>query len=314
MNLLRWPIKAWLVAITVIVIVGTGFLMLAQAPASKAAPESDAPLDCLRCHTRVLRSHDKLGSGSEACWACHDSTKIGTLRLADGTRLPLANSSQLCGQCHPGRYDAWQEGAHGMPAREDGEPKLPDTEKLKCISCHDPHQPQMETAALDKPYSKPAAGEEGTLECLDCHVRVLKGHDKLGSGSEACWACHSNRIMGELHLAEGREKLSLLDYPQLCAQCHHRRYKDWVEGTHGSPDWKEGSIEVHGTEKVGCIGCHDPHQPQIVLSGITRPHPAPAPSPSIPPVPLLVALSVSLLVVITIGVVVLKERKWPWGE
>ena len=289
------------------------FAVLPQTLVAGAEPESGTPLDCLSCHTRVLRGHDKLGSGSEACWVCHDSIKIGMLRLANGTQLSLADSPQLCRQCHQNTYEAWNEAKHGVVTREDGEPGIPDAEKLKCVSCHNPHQPQMGIAA-DKPYPVPVAGEEGTLECLGCHVRVLKAHDKLGTGSEACWSCHYNREMGVLHLAGGEERLSLSDYPQLCAQCHQTRYEDWVEGTHGAPAWKEGSIEIHGAQKVGCIGCHDPHQPQIALSGITKPHPVPAPSPSTPAAELLAAFGISLVIAITIGtVVLLKEGKWPWG-
>ncbi len=309
--LVRWPIQVWLAGGMVIVIVVGGFLALPQTLTVGAEPESDAPLDCLSCHTRGLKSHDKLGSGSEACWVCHDSINIGKLRLLNGTQLLLADSPPLCKQCHQKTYEAWNEAKHGVITREGGEPRTPATEKLKCVSCHNPHQPQMEIAVLAKP--KLAAGEEGPLECSDCHVRALKGHDKLGSGSEACWACHSNIIMGELHLAEGQKKLSLADYPQLCAQCHQRRYEDWTEGTHGAPAWKEGVVEIHGAGKVGCIGCHDPHQPQIVLSGITKTHPAPRPPSPPPPLTLLAVVGISFLLVIAVGVVVLKKGEWPWS-
>ncbi len=273
--------------------------------------ESDKPLDCLSCHTRVLKGHDKIGSGSEACWVCHDSTSIGILRLADGTQLPLANSPPLCGQCHQRRYQAWNEGEHGVVAGEEREPGIPEAAKVKCVSCHNPHQPRIDLAAVGKPYPLPPTGEEAPLECLSCHVRILEGHDKLGSGSEACWACHDNRTMGVLHLASGETQFPLADFSRLCAQCHQKRYQAWTDGTHGAPAWLEGSVEVHGTQRVGCISCHDPHQPQMVFTNITKPHPLPAPSPPPPPVGPLMILGISLLVVMVIGVAVLRKGEGP---
>lgn len=278
-----------------------------------ASPEMTSPadasngLECLSCHTRALMTHDKLGSASEACWVCHDSINIGKLRLLDGTQLSLADSVPLCGQCHSAGYEAWNEGEHGVVAGKDGEPGFPDAQKPKCISCHNPHQPQMDLAVERVSFPLPPSSEDGTLDCLSCHVRVLEGHDKLGSGSKACWACHYNREMGALHLAGGDVGFPLADSPQLCAQCHQERYQAWDEGTHGAPAWTEGTVEVHGTERVGCIGCHDPHQPQIVFSNITKPHPAPQPPPSPPSAFLFVLLGTSVLLAVAIGFVVLKK-------
>src|SRR3972149_2455637 len=97
-----------------------GVSLFAPSATVSAAPEEESPLDCLRCHTRALREHDKLGSGSEACWACHDRRTIGILRLSDGTKLPMANSNPLCGDCHPDLYEAWKKGKHGVLAQSKG--------------------------------------------------------------------------------------------------------------------------------------------------------------------------------------------------
>ena len=124
-----------------------------------------------------------------------------------------------------------------------------------------------------------AADENPPLQCLSCHTQKLIGHDKLGTGNEACWACHLSTQMTTLHLAGGTTQFPLSDFPRLCAQCHQKRFEAWNEGTHGVSAWKEGSTEVRGNQKEKCITCHNPHRPQIVLSGITKPHPAPAPHP-----------------------------------
>ncbi len=298
-NLLGRPIWFWLIC-TIVVIIGAGILMVLSTAMAKAqAPGETTPLDCLSCHTRLLKGHDVLGQGSQACWTCHDSVNIGKLRLADGSQLSLADSTQVCGQCHKGRYEAWQAGTHGMPAPI----------KARCVVCHNPHQPQIPVTSVAPPEPPTMAGADASLACLSCHVRVLHGHDKLGTGSEACWACHYNKQMGTLHLAGEETPLPLSDYPRLCAQCHQGRYREWLGGTHGMPAWKEGSVEVHGVQRVGCIGCHDPHQPQLAFTGITMPRPPPAQPPPSPPVDVLIILGISLFLIIAAVVAIVRQGK-----
>ena len=302
--LLRWSIRGWLVSMVVIAGVAAGFLVVLLAPAVNAAPEEKVSLDCLSCHTRVLKGHNKLGEGSKACWVCHDRITMGELRLLDGTQLPLTGSPRVCGQCHTKNYQDWNEGKHGiLPLGADGAGLLV-TSKGKCIVCHDPHQPQMELSAKDTSLLPTVSSKTGVLNCLSCHARVLKGHDKLGSGSEACRVCHSSTQMGVLHLAGGETLLPMAESPKLCAQCHQSRYQEWAKGTHGMPSWEDGIAEIHGVRQVSCISCHNPHQPQIALLGITKPHPAPVPSPPPPPLEPLLMLGSALLLTIGIGVVV----------
>lgn len=303
--LFRWSIRGWLVAAVVIASVVAGFLVVSLTPAVKAAPEEQAPLECLSCHTRVLKGHDKLGEGSKACWICHDSTKIGILRLLNGTQLPLSGSPQVCGQCHTQRYQAWQEGTHGILSGK-AELDFLGGRKLQCVTCHNPHQPEIDLTKLVIP-SSPTFGSGASLECLSCHARVLQGHDKLGEGSEACRVCHSSTQMGVLHLAGGETLLPMSDSPKLCAQCHQARYESWVAGTHGMPAWKEGIVEIHGVSQVGCISCHDPHQPQVAFSGITRPHPLAQPPPEPPSSVLLALFATALLLIIAVGVVLVRK-------
>ena len=293
--------------------------LFAHSAIVSAAPEGEAPLECLRCHTRVLKDHDKLGSGSEACWACHDKRTIGMLNLSDGTQLPLADSNKLCGECHSDRYEAWKKGKHGVLAQSKGKSENLDGRRPKCVGCHSAHQPKIKLSKGIIPLSPATPGLEGPLDCLSCHARVLEGHDKLGSGSKACWACHYNMEMGVLHLrlslklpiAVGGERLKLSDYPRLCAQCHQTRYEEWVAGTHGIPAWEVGAVDVHGARRVGCSGCHDPHQPRVSFSDITIPHP-PAQPPAAPNSPTLFALfGIALLLAIGAGVAIVKKGEWP---
>lgn len=134
------------------------------------------------------------------------------------------------------------------------------------------------------------------LECSSCHTKILVGHDKLGPGDEACLVCHDTSGMAALHPAGG---VSLIpeDSPQLCGQCHQKRYKAWQEGTHGIPG--------PSTEK--CTDCHEPHQPQLAFVNITRPHTENKLFIPPPPVELLQVVGVSLLLLVIAGVVVARR-------
>ena len=265
--------------------------------------EHGALPDCFRCHTRSLRDgHDKFGAASAGCLTCHSSTRMGKLHLFDGTDIERSDSPKLCGQCHSDKYDAWQKGTHGTLARNTNGSGIPTNVKPRCADCHDPHQPKMSVTGTSLPSLVSTKG--GKLDCLSCHVRALKGHDKLGTGSAACWACHLSTEMTTLHLSGQDTGFPLADSVKLCAQCHQKRYQDWVDGTHGVPAWKEGEPAIFGSEKVRCTNCHDPHQPQIPLLNITKPHPAPTPDAPAPPLQLLAVVGISLALTTAVGIAV----------
>lgn len=293
---------SWLVGAVVLVIVVAGFLALLPTAPVSAAPEEQAPLECLSCHTRALKGHDKLGEGSGACRVCHDPNNMYLLRLLDKTQVSVTNSPLVCGQCHSKKYQAWEEGTHGILAVMEGGVPVPGAAKPGCVYCHDPHRPQLELPVATKPAPMLVLGE-GPLPCLSCHVRVLKGHDKLGSGNKACWVCHDNADMKMLRLADGT-RLSLSDSPQVCGQCHQKRYDAWNEGTHGIPAWKEGEPGFPGVIKATCTTCHSPHQPQVALLNITKPHPEPVSPPPSPPTDLIMMVGVSLLLLIGVGFII----------
>ncbi len=173
------PSRIWIVSGIVLIIVVAGLLMLSQALVANAAPDEPAPrnfdrweqdepplLDCSRagCHYRrvlEIQIHDILGSGVEVCWTCHDGTSGGVpsvpdaggqgghsetprLHLFDGTLISVfGKSSQLCGQCHQGRYDAWEERA----------PEIPGTADIaKCTDCHNPHRLQIPRDDITEPH------------------------------------------------------------------------------------------------------------------------------------------------------------------
>ncbi|MFC2038399.1 cytochrome c3 family protein [Chloroflexota bacterium] len=123
-----------------------GFALFNQATVVKADSDPEQFSECLTCHQQTLEYHDKLGSGNEACQVCHDPADMSKLKLVTGTQLTLDESSQLCGQCHQKRYSAWQEGTHGFAGT---------VAAAKCVTCHDPHKPQIVLLGITKPHPGP---------------------------------------------------------------------------------------------------------------------------------------------------------------
>lgn len=151
-------------------------------------------------------------------------------------------------------------------------------------------------------------------ECMACHLpedplpdiprpKVLKGHDILGKGNEACMVCHDkdNEHLGLLNLVDDETLIHKEEPSELCGICHELRYKAWQLGTHGAFEWKAGVPGVPGAVRKNCIDCHDPHQPQIVLDNITMPHPEGAPPPEALPGTPFKILGFVLLAVIGFG-------------
>lgn len=283
---------------------------LGKGPAKEIPPIVSPPLEhgalpeCFRCHTRALTGgHSKLGIGADACLLCHSNTRMGFLHLFDGSDIPRTDSPKLCAQCHPEKFAAWQKGDHGLLPKDSIAAGIPTNVRPKCADCHNPHQPKI-TLTPDIVIPTNALTEDGKLNCLACHVRILKGHNALGNGSTACWSCHMSTEMTSLHLANSAQRLPLSNSTPLCAQCHQGRYQNWLDGTHGVPAWKEGEPGIFGSEKVKCTNCHDPHQPQMPLIGITKPHPVPTPPSPAPPVQLLMVIGISLVLTTLIGIAV----------
>jgi hypothetical protein len=141
-----------------------------------------------------------------------------------------------------------------------------------------------------------ASPSDTQLQCDQCHKVELQSHGALGQGNSACHACHANPDMSSLQLANGTE-LALANSAPLCAECHQARYDAWVTGTHGFAGYKSGMPVDSSGGATDCTTCHNPHEPRIALSGVTKPHPAPAPAPPDPPKDLLIMFGISLVVV-----------------
>ncbi|HEY5914721.1 MAG TPA: hypothetical protein VJA21_29370 [Verrucomicrobiae bacterium] len=133
--------------------------------------------NCMECHKlltarwhydRPLNEHKdiRLEHGNNRfCLNCHHPTNRNAFVDYDGSEIAQAGVVQLCAKCHGTIYRDWQAGAHGRP---NGFWKTGAGEKtkLRCIQCHDPHNPKFEAMQPLAPLRYPPRGAHppGTTE------------------------------------------------------------------------------------------------------------------------------------------------------
>lgn len=85
------------------------------------------------------------------CFDCHDRENRDKLRLFNGSKIELAVSSELCGQCHSTNYKLWRSGLHGkVLGKWNGRKRY-----TPCTTCHDPHQPAFASRQPERPPTPP---------------------------------------------------------------------------------------------------------------------------------------------------------------
>ncbi|MEZ4270546.1 MAG: hypothetical protein R3C68_03650 [Myxococcota bacterium] len=87
-------------------------------------------------HPRSMLRHGKL-----ACTSCHAPDNPGELHLADTTPVAMADSMQLCAQCHGPQKRNYDHGAHGGMRGYWDTARGP-RERNHCVACHSAHAPR----------------------------------------------------------------------------------------------------------------------------------------------------------------------------
>jgi len=128
--------------------------------------------DCNECHKlieprwnyegRRMVEHEtiRLNHGNNRfCLNCHHAKNRNAFVDYDGSEIRQEDVVLLCARCHGTTYRDWQNGAHGRRNGHWNTATGPQT-RLRCIQCHDPHDPRfkaMETLAAPV-YPARAAG------------------------------------------------------------------------------------------------------------------------------------------------------------
>lgn len=125
--------------------------------------------NCMECHKltqsrwhydRPLNEHRdlKLEHGNNRfCLNCHHATNRNAFVDYDGSEIAQKDVVLLCAKCHGPIYRDWEAGVHG---RQNGFWKVdlgPKT-KLRCIQCHDPHNPKFHPMPPLAPLRYPPRG------------------------------------------------------------------------------------------------------------------------------------------------------------
>ena len=118
-----------------------------------------------------------------------------------------------------------------------------------CLNCHNQHSSNEEKLLDLTPQNL----------CVSCHDDMQNKIDKATTvhgaitDKRSCINCHSPHASNE-------KKFLIKDVKTLCLSCHDRTYTTGPRKVANISQILEKSKNIHGAiEKVGCVGCHDPH-------------------------------------------------------
>ncbi len=131
--------------------------------------------NCMECHRllqakwhydRPMVEHQDIvlvHGENRFCLNCHHPTNRNAFVDYDGSEIAEADVVKLCGKCHGPIYRDWQAGVHGRHNGFWDASKGPQT-LLRCIQCHDPHQPKFQAMKPKAPLRYPARAPGGDVE------------------------------------------------------------------------------------------------------------------------------------------------------
>lgn len=127
--------------------------------------------NCMQCHKllpakwhydRPMVEHENIHldhGNNRFCLNCHHATNRNAFADYDGSEIAEQDVVQLCAKCHGPIYRDWKAGVHGRRNGFWNKEKGVQTQ-LRCIQCHDPHQPKFQAMKPMAPlhYPQRAAG------------------------------------------------------------------------------------------------------------------------------------------------------------
>jgi hypothetical protein len=123
--------------------------------------------NCMECHKmlparwhydRPMVEHRTITldhGNNRFCLNCHHATNRNAFVDYDGSEIAEADVVLLCAKCHGPIYRDWQAGVHGRRNGYWNQAKGARTQ-LRCIQCHDPHQPKFQSMKPLAPLQYPA--------------------------------------------------------------------------------------------------------------------------------------------------------------
>jgi hypothetical protein len=113
-------------------------------------------------HERIKLDH----GNNRFCLNCHHPTNRNAFVDYDGAEIREADVVLLCAKCHGPTYRDWKAGAHG---RRNGywNTSIGPQTRLRCIECHDPHQPAFKQMKPLPPPRYPARAPGAQHESVE---------------------------------------------------------------------------------------------------------------------------------------------------
>jgi predicted CXXCH cytochrome family protein len=161
------------------------------------------PVECLVCHvTGYDSTNNTWESDGVTCQRCHNPAPANH----PNEPMPVARSSDLCGECHTETKFQWQVSVHSQ-------------HDLGCETCHDPHGSQL------------LAKDDSSL-CATCHQARSSNfsHTSHSEQGLACADCHMANLQQQGVQAHGQKDHSFLVSLDTCNGCHVYQMHDPVPG------------------------------------------------------------------------------------
>jgi predicted CXXCH cytochrome family protein len=167
----------------------------------KAWQEQGEPIECLSCH--VTGYDPATGTWEDegiTCERCHNPAPANHPQEP----MPVARSSELCGDCHTETYFQWQASVHRQ-------------NDLGCETCHDPHGSQL-------------LAEDDAGLCASCHKARSSNfsHTEHSQEGLVCADCHMVDLGAQVNQAHGNKDHSLFVSLDACNGCHVYQMHDPV--------------------------------------------------------------------------------------
>ncbi len=204
-----------------------------SSPESYLLKKNPTGAVCAQCHTlesaKKKYKHDPVSKGE--CAKCHDPHQ------SDIKRLLIKEPPALCLKCHKQQAEEIK--------MENVHPPF----QNNCLNCHNQHSSNEEKLLDLTPQNL----------CVYCHDDIQKKIDKATTvhgainDKRSCINCHNPH-------ASNQKNFLVKDAKTLCLSCHDRTYTTGPRKIDNISQTLQKSKVVHqAIDKVGCVGCHDPH-------------------------------------------------------
>lgn len=139
--------------------------------------------NCMECHKllpakwhydRRMVEHENIHlehGNNRYCLNCHHPTNRNAFVDYDGAEIAEQDVVQLCAKCHGTIYRDWKEGVHGRRNGFWNKSKGVQTQ-LRCIQCHDPHQPKFKSMKPMAPLRYPERAAGNIAEQEETHHKA----------------------------------------------------------------------------------------------------------------------------------------------